>query len=79
MTTLKMDYTNPPDGVNLSKWTVSQLKTLLKACGAQRTGKKANLVTLYILKHFNYEIMQIPLSLFFGLFGDSFVQGAGLL
>ena len=43
-----MDYEDPPDGVDFSKWTIPQLKTFLKARGARRTGKKADLLTLKI-------------------------------
>ena len=76
---LKMDYANTPDGVVMSKWTIPQLKTFLKARGARRTGKKANVVTLYVLKYIHFFIIIIILLIFIVSSVGPFAQGTDLL
>ena len=63
----------------MSKWTIPQLKTFLKARGARRTGKKADVVTLYVLKYIHMFYYYHYFVDFYCFFRWSFAQGTDLL
>ena len=44
-----VDYKNPPDDVDFSKWTKDQLKIFLRARRAKLTGRRDELITRYVI------------------------------